>query len=61
MNLENARWIITAYLLARLVLKVGWRLAMVREDMEGRMSRLLARLATNSITSTVNFFSPSQS
>jgi hypothetical protein len=38
-------------LLARSVLKVGWRLAMVRGDVEGRMSRLLASLATNSNSS----------
>jgi hypothetical protein len=42
---------ITAYLLARSVLKVGWRLAMVRGEVEGRMSRLLASLATNSNSS----------
>ncbi len=41
-------------MLARSVLKVGWRLAKVREDVEGRMSRLF--LATNSTMSTVNFF-----
>jgi hypothetical protein len=52
-NHENANWI-TAYVLARSVLKVGWRLAKVREDVEGRMSRLF--LATNSTMSTVNFF-----
>ncbi len=44
--------IITAYLLARSVLKVGWRLAMVRGDVEGRKSRLLASLATYSTIST---------
>jgi hypothetical protein len=36
------------YLLARSVLKVDWRLAMMRGEVEGRMSRLLASLATNS-------------
>jgi hypothetical protein len=36
-----------------LVLKVGWRLAMVRGEKEGKMSRVLASLATNSNNSTV--------
>ncbi len=48
---EFSIWIITTYLLARSVLKVGWRLAMVRGEVEGRMSRLLASLATNSNSS----------
>jgi hypothetical protein len=42
--------------LVRSVLKVGWRLAMVRGEVEGKMSRLLASLATNSTNSTVYLF-----
>ncbi len=43
-------------LVGEVVLKEGWRLAMVREDVEGRISRLLASLATNSITLLLTFF-----
>jgi len=43
-------------LLARSVLKVGWRLAVVRGEVEGRMSRLLASLAINNTNSTVYLF-----
>jgi hypothetical protein len=54
---ENANWILTAYYVGKSVLKVGWRLAMVRGEVEGRMSRLLASLATNRTNSTVYFLS----